>query len=148
MKHTARWIFQNKPSPANVLLCAKRNKEQSLLLLTGTSQRRKVEKSMASNEKVRIKVKGYEHSVVDAAAAKIVEAAKRGGARVAGPIPLPTNKEVITILRAVHKYKDSREQFEMRTHKRLIDVIRPTNKTVEALQSLELPAGVEMTMEA
>ena len=89
---------------------------------------------MAVKEKVRIKLKGYEHATVDAA--------------VAGPIPLPTNKEVITILRAVHKYKDSREQFEMRTHKRLIDVIRPTNKTVEALQSLELPAGVEMTMEA
>ena len=84
---------------------------------------------MAVKEKVRIKLKGT-------------------GSRVAGPIPLPTNKEVITILRAVHKYKDSREQFEMRTHKRLIDVIRPTNKTVEALQSLELPAGVEMTMEA
>ena len=103
---------------------------------------------MAVNEKIRIKIKVYEHATVDAAAAKIVEAAKRSGARVSGPIPLPTDKEVITILRAVHKYKDSREQFEMRTHKRLIDVIRPTNKTVEALQSLELPAGVEMTMEA
>ncbi|MGN1110445.1 MAG: 30S ribosomal protein S10 [Oscillospiraceae bacterium] len=97
--------------------------------------------------KVRIKVKGYEHSVVDAAAAKIVEAAKRGGARVAGPIPLPTDKQVVTILRAVHKYKDSREQFELRTHKRLIDVINPTQKTVEALQSLELPAGVEISMD-
>lgn len=103
---------------------------------------------MAVKEKVRIKLKGYEHATVDAAAAKIVETAKRTGSRVAGPIPLPTNKEVITILRAVHKDKDSREQFEMRTHKRLIDVIRPTNKTVEALQSLELPAGVEMTIEA
>ena len=102
---------------------------------------------MASNEKVRIKVKGYEHSIVDAAAAKIVEAAKRGGARVAGPIPLPTDKQVVTILRAVHKYKDSREQFEMRTHKRLIDVIRPNQKTIEALQSLELPAGVEISMD-
>ena len=102
---------------------------------------------MASNEKVRIKVKGYEHSLVDAAAAKIVDAAKRGGARVAGPIPLPTDKQVITILRAVHKYKDSREQFEMRTHKRLIDVIRPNQKTIEALQSLELPAGVEISMD-
>ncbi|MDE6726811.1 MAG: 30S ribosomal protein S10 [Oscillospiraceae bacterium] len=102
---------------------------------------------MASNEKVRIKVKGYEHSVVDAAAQKIVEAAKRGGARVAGPIPLPTDKQVVTILRAVHKYKDSREQFEMRTHKRLIDVIRPDKKTIEALQSLELPAGVEISMD-
>ena len=99
---------------------------------------------MAVNEKIRIKIKGYEHATVDAAAAKIVEAAKRSGARVSGPIPLPTNKEVITILRAVHKYKDSREQFEMRTHKRLIDILRPSNKTVEALMGLELPAGVEI----
>lgn len=99
---------------------------------------------MAVNEKIRIKIKGYEHAKVDAAAAKIVEAAKRSGARVSGPIPLPTNKEVITILRAVHKYKDSREQFEMRTHKRLIDILRPSNKTVEALTGLELPAGVEI----
>ena len=103
---------------------------------------------MAVKEKVRIKVKGYEHSLVDSAAAKIIETAKRTGSRVAGPIPLPTDKEIITILRAVHKYKDSREQFELRTHKRLIDVIRPTNKTVEALESLELPAGVEISMES
>ena len=102
---------------------------------------------MAANEKVRIKIKGYEHSIVDAAAKKIVETATRNGARVAGPVPLPTNKEVITILRAVHKYKDSREQFELRTHKRLIDVIRPAQKTVEALQNLELPAGVEISMD-
>lgn len=102
---------------------------------------------MAVKDRVRIKIKGYEHSLVDAAAKKIVETAKRNGSRVAGPIPLPTNKEIITILRAVHKYKDSREQFELRTHKRLIDVIRPTNKTVEALQNLELPAGVEMSVE-
>ena len=102
---------------------------------------------MAVNEKIRIKIKGYEHAPVDAAAAKIVEAAKRSGARVSGPIPLPTNKEVITILRAVHKYKDSREQFEMRTHKRLIDVIRPTAKTTDALQKLEVPAGVDIVME-
>ena len=102
---------------------------------------------MAVNEKIRIKIKGYEHATVDAAAAKIVEAAKRSGARVSGPIPLPTNKEVITILRAVHKYKDSREQFEMRTHKRLIDVIRPTAKTTDALQKLEVPAGVDIVME-
>ena len=102
---------------------------------------------MAVKEKVRVKVKGYDHSVVDAAAAKIVETAKRTGSRVAGPVPLPTDKEVVTILRAVHKYKDSREQFEQRTHRRLIDVIRPTNKTIEALQSLELPAGVEISMD-
>ena len=102
---------------------------------------------MADNEKIRIKIKGYDHATVDEAAAKIVEAAKRSGARVSGPIPLPTNKEVITILRAVHKYKDSREQFEMRTHKRLIDVIRPTAKTTDALQKLEVPAGVDIVME-
>ncbi|WP_077532667.1 30S ribosomal protein S10 [Massiliimalia massiliensis] len=98
---------------------------------------------MAVKEKIRIRLKGYDHSLVDAAAAKIVETAKRTGARVSGPIPLPTQKEVVTILRAVHKYKDSREQFEMRTHKRLIDILRPSNKTVEAMQSLELPAGVD-----
>ena len=102
---------------------------------------------MAVNEKIRIKIKGYEHAVVDAAAAKIVEAVKRSGAQVSGPIPLPTDKEVITIPRAVHKYKDSREQFEMRTHKRLVDVIRPTEKTTAALDKLEIPAGVDVVME-
>ena len=99
---------------------------------------------MAVKEKIRIRLKGYDHSLVDASAVKIVETAKRTGARVSGPIPLPTEKEIVTIIRAVHKYKDSREQLEMRTHKRLIDILRPSNKTVEALQSLELPAGVEL----
>lgn len=98
---------------------------------------------MAVKEKIRIRLKGYDHTLVDAAAVKIVETAKRTGARVSGPIPLPTQKEIVTVLRAVHKYKDSREQFEMRTHKRLIDILRPSAKTVEALQSLELPAGVD-----
>lgn len=100
--------------------------------------------TVAVNEKLRIKLKGYDHTLVDASAAKIVEAAKKTGARVSGPIPLPTQKEVVTILRSVHKDKDSREQFEQRTHKRLIDVMRPSAKTVEALQGLELPAGVEV----
>ena len=99
---------------------------------------------MAVKEKIRIRLKSYDHDLVDAAATKIVEAAKRTGSKVSGPIPLPTQKEVVTILRTVHKYKDSREQFEMRTHKRLIDVLRPSAKTVEALQSLELPAGVDI----
>ena len=98
---------------------------------------------MATSEKVRIRLKGYDHTLIDQAAEKIVEAAKRNGAVVSGPIPLPTDREVVTILRAVHKDKDSREQFEMRTHKRLIDIIKPSQKVVEALQSLELPAGVE-----
>ena len=99
---------------------------------------------MAVKEKIRIRLKSYDASLIDSAAEKIVETAKRTGARVSGPVPLPTDKEVITILRAVHKYKDSREQFEMRTHKRLIDILRPSNKTVEALMGLELPAGVEI----
>ncbi len=98
----------------------------------------------ASKVKIRIRLKGYDHNLVDQAAEKIVETAKNTGAQVSGPIPLPTEKEIITILRAVHKYKDSREQFEQRTHKRLIDILRPSNKTVEALTSLELPAGVEI----
>ncbi|WRS27470.1 30S ribosomal protein S10 [Oscillospiraceae bacterium MB08-C2-2] len=99
---------------------------------------------MAVKEKIRIRLKGYDPQLVDASSAKIVETAKRTGARVSGPIPLPTEKEIVTVLRAVHKYKDSREQFEMRTHKRLIDILRPSNKTMEALTSLELPAGVEV----
>ena len=99
---------------------------------------------MAVKEKIRVRLKSYDHQLVDTAADKIVEAAKRTGARVSGPIPLPTEKEVITILRAVHKYTDSREQFENRTHKRVIDILKPTNKTVEALTSLQLPAGVEI----
>ena len=99
---------------------------------------------MAAKEMIRIRLKAYDHQVIDQAAAKIVDTAKRSGAAVSGPIPLPTKKEVVTILRAVHKYKDSREQFERRTHKRLIDVIKPSPKTVEALMSLELPAGVEI----
>ncbi|MDD6011297.1 MAG: 30S ribosomal protein S10 [Oscillospiraceae bacterium] len=99
---------------------------------------------MAVKEKMRIRLKGYDHNLVDKAAEMIVETAKRTNATVSGPIPLPTEKEVVTILRAVHKYKDSREQFEQRTHKRLIDIIRPTPKTVEALTSLEIPASVEI----
>jgi small subunit ribosomal protein S10 len=99
---------------------------------------------MAVNEKIRVRVKGYDHKLVDTAAEKIVDAAKRNGAAVSGPIPLPTEKEVVTILRAVHKYKDSREQFEQRTHKRLIEIIKPTKKVADAIMSLELPAGVEI----
>ncbi|MBQ8162248.1 MAG: 30S ribosomal protein S10 [Clostridia bacterium] len=99
-----------------------------------------------ANQKIRIKLKSYEHTLVDQSASRIVETAKRTGARVSGPIPLPTEKEVITILRATHKYKDSREQFERRTHKRLIDIVNPNPKTVDAMMKLELPAGVEIEM--
>ena len=99
---------------------------------------------MATKERIRIRLKAYDHTLIDQAAEKIVETAKRNGAAVSGPIPLPTDKEIITILRAVHKYKDSREQFELRTHKRLIDIIRPSQKAVEALMGMELPAGVDI----
>lgn len=98
---------------------------------------------MAKN-KIRIRLKSYDHRLIDQSATKIVETAKRFGAKVSGPVPLPTEKEVITILRAVHKYKDSREQFETRTHKRLIDVLKPSKEAVDALISVELPAGVEL----
>ncbi len=99
---------------------------------------------MAVKEKVRIRVKGYDSKLVDAAASKIVQTAARTGSKFSGPIPLPTEKQVVTILRSTHINKDSREQFEMRTHKRLIDVLKPSNKTVDSLTKLELPAGVEI----
>ena len=99
---------------------------------------------MAVKEKIRIRLKSYDHTLVDAAAAKIVEVAKRNGAEVSGPIPLPTEKEIVTILRAVHKYKDSREQSELRNHKRLIDIVKPSKKLTEELMNIELPAGVDI----
>ena len=99
---------------------------------------------MANQEMIRVRLKAYDHQLIDSSAAKIVDTAKRNGASVSGPIPLPTKKEVVTILRSPHVNKDSREQFERRTHKRLIDILNPTQKTVEALMSLELPAGVEI----
>ena len=95
-------------------------------------------------EKIRIRLKAYDHNLIDQSAEKIVDTAKRTGARVSGPIPLPTEKEIVTILRSPHKYKDSREQFEMRTHKRLIDILQPSAKTVDALMKLDLPAGVDI----
>lgn len=98
----------------------------------------------AVKDKIRIRIKAYDHALLDQTAERIVETAERTGAKVSGPIPLPTRKEVITILRAVHKYKDSREQFELRTHKRLIDILLPTAKTVDALTKFDLPAGVDI----
>ena len=99
-----------------------------------------------ATQKIRIKLKSYEHTLIDQSAERIVETAKRTGARVSGPIPLPPEKEIVTILRATHKYKDSREQFERRTHKRLIDIMNASAKTVDAMSKLELPAGVEIEM--
>jgi len=100
--------------------------------------------NMANKQKIRIRLKAFDHQVLDQSAEKIVETAKRTGAKVSGPVPLPTRKEIVTILRAPHKYKDAREQFEMRTHKRLIDILVPTPKTVDALMRMDLPAGVDI----
>lgn len=97
-----------------------------------------------AKQKIRIRLKAYDHSILDQSAEKIVETAKRSGASVSGPIPLPTDKVVYTVLRSVHVYKDSREQFEMRTHKRLIDIIDPTPQTVDSLMRLDLPSGVDI----
>ena len=97
-----------------------------------------------ASQRIRIKLKAYDHNLIDQSSSKIVETAKRTGAKVSGPIPLPTQKEIITILRATHKYKDSREQFEIKTHKRIIDILEPTSKTVDALMRLDLPAGVDI----
>ncbi|MCL1944235.1 MAG: 30S ribosomal protein S10 [Firmicutes bacterium] len=97
-----------------------------------------------AGQKIRIKLKAYDHDLIDLSAARIVDVAKRTGTKVCGPIPLPTDREIVTILRAVHKYKDAREAFEMRTHKRLIDIYSPSAKTVESLMKLDLPAGVDI----
>ena len=99
---------------------------------------------MATKEKMKIKLKSYDHNLLDKSCKKIIDAATRTGADIVGPVPLPTKKEVVTILRAVHKYKDSREQFETRTHKRVIDVVNPSNKTIDALSNLDIPSGVEV----
>ena len=101
-------------------------------------------KTVVGNGKIRIRLKAYDYVVLDQSAEKIVDTAKRTGAKVSGPIPLPTKKEVVTVIRSPHKHKDSREQFEMRTHKRLINILYPTQKTVDSLMKLELPAGVDV----
>ena len=98
-----------------------------------------------AGQKIRIKLKAYDHNLIDLSAEKIVETVKKTGTKVSGPIPLPTEKEIVTILRATHKDKDSREQFELRTHKRLIDIFNPTSKTVDSLMKLDLPAGVDIS---
>ena len=100
--------------------------------------------TVVTSEKIRIRLKAYDHVILDQSAEQIVETAKKTGAKVSGPIPLPTQKEVVTVIRSTHKYKDSREQFEMRTHKRVIDILYPTQKTVDNLMKLELPAGVDI----
>ena len=118
-----------------------RRSVQSPLVVLFTKCEKEATFFMAS-QVMRITLKAYDHELVDSSAKKIIETVKKNGSQVSGPVPLPTKKEVVTILRAVHKYKDSREQFEQRTHKRLIDIMTPTQKTVDALSRLEMPAGV------
>ena len=101
---------------------------------------------MSELQKIRIRLKAYDHALLDRSAAKLVETAKKTGADVSGPIPLPTEKEIVTILRSPHNNKDSREQFELRTHKRVIDILYPTQKTVDSLMKIELPAGVDISI--
>ena len=109
-----------------------------------TTKTEKVTKKTVQSEKIRIRLKAYDNVVLDQSAEKIVDTAKKTGAKVSGPIPLPTEKEIVTILRSPHKHKDSREQFEMRTHKRVIDILYPTQKTVDSLMKIDLPAGVDI----
>ena len=111
---------------------------------TATKTEKVTTKKTVQSEKIRIRLKAYDNVVLDQSAEKIVDTAKRTGAKVSGPIPLPTQKEIVTILRSPHKHKDAREQFEMRTHKRVIDILYPTQKTVDSLMKLELPAGVDI----
>ena len=99
-----------------------------------------------AGQKIRIKLKAYDHNLIDSTAEKIIESVKKTGTKVAGPIPLPTEKEIVTILRATHKYTDAREQFELRTHKRLIDIFNPSQKTVDSFMKLDLPAGVDVSI--
>ena len=111
-----------------------------------TTTKESTAKKTVQSEKIRIRLKAYENVILDQSAEKIVDTAKRTGAQVSGPIPLPTKKEIVTILRSPHKHKDSREQFEMRTHKRVIDILYPTQTTIDSLMKLELPAGVDISM--
>ena len=126
---------------ANKTLAKSANKKPAAKTEKATKGTKKV---MATSEKIRIRLKAYDHVLIDQSAEKIVDTAKRTGAKVSGPIPLPTRKEVVTVIRSPHKHKDSREQFEMRTHKRVIDILYPTQSTVDNLMKLDLPAGVDI----
>ncbi len=138
----AKAIVCRRAETACEFLGHTRQSVQSPLVVLVTKKCEKEAAFFMANQVMRITLKAYDHQLIDASAKKIIETVKKNGSQVSGPVPLPTKKEVVTILRAVHKYKDSREQFEQRTHKRLIDVIAPTQKTVDALQRLEMPAGV------
>jgi len=135
-KETATEVVEKKTTTRKTT--AKKETTKAVKKEKGTSV------SKVQSERIRIRLKAYDHTLIDQSAEKIVDTAKRTGAQVSGPIPLPTRKEIVTVIRSPHKHKDSREQFEMRTHKRVIDILYPTQTTVDSLMKLDLPAGVEI----
>lgn len=144
LRFCVRSLHETRGSVYELQKTVKMRKLEPLYSIAKMYKKNRRKKKMSEQQKIRIKLKAYDHKALDLSAAKIVETAKKTGAMVSGPIPLPTEKEVVTILRAVHKYKDSREQFEQRTHKRLIDIFNTTPKTVDSLMKLDLPSGVDI----
>ena len=144
LRFCVRSLHETRGSVYELQKAIKTRKLEPLYSIAKMYKKNRRKKKMSEQQKIRIKLKAYDHKALDLSAAKIVETAKKTGAMVSGPIPLPTEKEVVTILRAVHKYKDSREQFEQRTHKRLIDIFKTTPKTVDSLMKLDLPSGVDI----
>lgn len=132
--YICEWVYETPGIVYDIIVVVRRKMKRAM-------KRREI---LMAKQKIRIKLKAFDHNLLDASAQKIVETAKKSGAAVSGPVPLPTEMDRVTILRAVHKYKDSREQFEIRTHKRLIDILNPTQKTVDQLMRLDLPAGVDI----
>ena len=135
-KETATEVVEKKTTAKRTT--AKKNTTKAVKKEKGTTA------TKVQSERIRIRLKAYDHVLIDQSAEKIVDTAKRTGAQVSGPIPLPTRREIVTVIRSPHKHKDSREQFEMRTHKRVIDILYPTQTTVDSLMKLDLPAGVEI----
>lgn len=142
-KETDKEVVEKKTTRKTAAKKAETTKKETAKKTAKTEKGTKTATTVQS-ERIRIRLKAYDHQLIDQSAEKIVDTAKRTGAQVSGPIPLPTRKEVVTVIRSPHKHKDSREQFEMRTHKRVIDILYPTQTTVDSLMKLDLPAGVEI----
>lgn len=143
-KETTKKVAKKETAKKETVKKETVKKEATKKKTTTKKVEEKTLKTVVTSEKMRIRLKAYDHILIDQSAQKIVDTAKRTGAKVSGPIPLPTRKEVVTIIRSPHKHKDSREQFEMRTHKRVIDILYPTQTTIDSLMKMDLPAGVEI----
>lgn len=141
--YSENWRLDQAPRPDSVKTRNKRRDSQQDMDPAGSLRKR----TSVAGQKIRIRLKAYDHEAIDASAKKIVERVTSTGARVVGPVPLPTEKNVYCVIRSPHKYKDSREHFEMRTHKRLIDILDPTPKTVDALMRIDLPASVDVNIQ-